>query len=182
MTVNYMGRAIEMGQREQLITLKQQGHSLEAIAQQLHLPLSSVRQLSARFKQQGHLKVSYANCGPKEARSDLLLQRASLWLKRHHPQWGAPLIRLKLLERYGAKRTPSVRTLQRWFVDQHLTRPRQQLQQPPIGQAKAAHNIWQVDAKENLLLLDGSPGCYLTITDEHSGAGLAALVSPPRAH
>ena len=63
-------------------------------------------------------------------------------------------------------------------VGQHLTKPRQQLQQPPIGQAKAVHNIWQVDAKENLVLLDGSPGCYLTITDEHSGAGLAALVFP----
>ena len=176
-----MGRAIEMGEREQLITLKQQGQSLEAIAQQLNLSLSSVRQLSARFKQQGHLKVTYTNCGPKQALSEPLLQRASLWLKRHHPQWGAPLIRLKLLKRYGAKRTPSVRTLQRWFVNQHLTKPRQQLQQPPIGQAKAVHNIWQVDAKENLLLLDGSPGCYLTITDEHSGAGLAALVFPPRA-
>ncbi|MEI7585807.1 hypothetical protein [Runella sp.] len=34
-----------------------------------------------------------------------------------------------------------MRTLQRWFVDQHLTKPRQQLQQPPIGQAKAVHNI-----------------------------------------
>ena len=36
-----------------------------------------------------------------------------------------------------------------------------------------------MDAKENLVLRDGSPGCYLTITDEHSGAGLAALVFPP---
>ena len=169
-----------MGQREQLITLKQKGQSLEAIAQQLNLPLPSVRQLSARFKRQGHLRVAYVNCGPKQARSEPLLQRAGLWLKRHHPQWGAPLIRLKLLERYGAKRTPSVRTLQRWFVAQHLTKPPQQLQQPPIGQAKAVHNIWQVDAKENLVLLDGSPRCYLTITDEHSGAGLAALVFPPR--
>jgi len=176
-----MGHAIEMGQREQLITLKQQGHSLVAIAQQLSLSLASVRQLSARYKQQRHLMVSYANCGPQQASSEMLLQRASFWLKRHHPQWGAPLIRLKLLERYGQKRTPSVRTLQRWFVQQHLTKPRQQLQQPPVGQAKAVHNIWQVDAKENLRLSDGSSGCYLTITDEHSGAGLAALVFPPPA-
>jgi|GEM_PF-3455072 len=49
-----MGRAIEMGQGEQLITLKQQGQSLEAIAQQLNLSLSTIRQLSARFKQQCH--------------------------------------------------------------------------------------------------------------------------------
>ena len=44
------------------------------------------------------------------------------------------------------------------------------------------HNIWQVDAKENLRLADSSEACYLTITDEHSGAGLEGLVFPPEAH
>lgn len=112
-----MGRVIETGQREQLIALKQKGHSLAAIAQQLDLSLASVRQLSARYKRQQHLMVSYANCGPKQATSERLLQRASRWLKRHHPQGGAPLIRLKLLERYGQKRTPSVPTLQRWLCN-----------------------------------------------------------------
>jgi hypothetical protein len=91
-------------------------------------------------------------------------------------------MRLNLLERYGPQLTPSIRTLQRWFRQHHLSKPRQQLAQTPIGQSKAVHNIWQVDAKENLTLGDGQPACYLTITDEHSGAGLAALVFPPGAH
>lgn len=33
-----------------------------------------------------------------------------------------------------------------------------------------------MDAKENLTLVDGNPACYLTITDEKSGAWLASLV------
>ncbi|QMW04569.1 hypothetical protein [Spirosoma foliorum] len=177
-----MGRAIEMGQREQLMALKQKGLSLATIAQQLDLPFATVRNLSARYRRQGHLQVGYANCGPKQRRSEGLLERASLWLKRHHPTWGAPLIHQQLLQRYGPQRTPSVRTLQRWFRQQHLTKPRQQPVQVHIGQAKAVHNIWQVDAKENLTLVDGQPACYLTITDEHSGAGLEALVFPPQTH
>lgn len=175
-----MGRATEMGQREQLIALKQQGHSLAHISQQVQLPFATVRNLSARFKKQGHLTVAYANCGPKNPTTEALLQRASLWLKRHHPTWGAPLIRLKLMDRYGPDRTPATRTLQRWFRQKNLNKPRQQRAQPPIGQSKAPHNIWQVDAKENLTLADGTPACYLTITDEHSGAGLEAPVFPLR--
>ncbi|MCY7350877.1 MAG: hypothetical protein LH606_09435 [Cytophagaceae bacterium] len=175
-----MGRATEIGQREQLIALKEQGQTLADISQHLQMPFATVRNLSARYKQQGHLGVGYGNCGPKQPTSEALLHRVSLWLKRHHAGWGAPLIRLKLLARYGPDRTPSVRTLQRWFGQQHLTKPRQQPRQPSIGQAKAVHNIWQVDAKENLMLADGCPACYLTITDEHSGAGLEALVFPPQ--
>lgn len=177
-----MGSAIAIGLRDQLISLKQQGHTLQQISQRLELPLGTVSNLSARYKQQGHLAVGYARCGPKQARSEALFHRASLWLKRLHPRWGAGLIRLQLGQRYGAQSAPAVRTLQRWFRRAGLSKPRQQPRPPGIGQSRAVHNIWQVDAKENLRLPDGTGACYLTITDEHSGAGLAALVFPPRPH
>jgi hypothetical protein len=177
-----MGRATEKGLRDQLIALKQQHYSLSDIAAQLGLPLATVRKLSADWHRQQHLQVSYSQCGSKKPTSEALMLRASLWLKRHHPRWGAPLIHLKLTQRYGKQRSPSIRTLQRWFLSHQLTKPRQQLQQPRIGASKAVHNIWQVDAKENIELVDGSPCCYLTITDEHSGAGLEALVFPPWAY
>ena len=35
------------------------------------------------------------------------------------------------------------------------------------------HECWQIDAKENLCLLDGSKACYLTMVDKKSGAVLA---------
>lgn len=174
-----MGRAIEMGKRDQLIALKNQGYSLCAISEQLQLPYATVHNLSARLHKQGNLLVGYRNCGPKKPSSESLLLRAALWLRRLHSGWGAPLIRLLLSRRYGNERTPSARTLQRWFRQRHLTKPLQRAAQPKIGSSKAPHNIWQVDAKENLTLKDGSRACYLTITDEHSGAGLEALVFPP---
>lgn len=59
-----------------------------------------------------------------------------------------------------------------------MIKPRQQKAEPTIGTAKAVHNIWQVDAKEQLTLLDGQVACYLTIVDEKSGAALASPVFP----
>lgn len=40
------------------------------------------------------------------------------------------------------------------------------------------HNIWQVDAKEQLVLANGSHACYLTITDERSGAWIEGIAFP----
>lgn len=174
-----MGRAIEKGLRDQFITLKQQGASLAAISERLHLHYGTVCKLSAQFKRQGSLPVQYPNCGSKELQSPALVVRASGWLKRLHPSWGAPFIRLQLVCRYGEADFPQSRTLQRWFRKWGLNKPRQRLHQPRIGEAKAVHNIWQVDAKERFTLQDGTGACYLTITDEHSGAGLSALVFPP---
>jgi hypothetical protein len=175
-----MGRAIEMGLREQFIALKRQDMSLYRICEQLDLHYGTACKLSAQLKKQGSLEVHYSNCGAKHPRSKPLMVRAALWLKRLHSSWGAPFIHLKLVQRYGGEGMPAVRTMQEWFRRRGLTKPPQRLATPSIGCSKAVHNIWQVDAKENLTLLDNTTACYLTITDEHSGAGLAALVFPPQ--
>jgi hypothetical protein len=169
-----------MGQRAQLIDLKKQGYSLCAISEQLQIPYGTVCKLSARWHRQGNLDVHYGNCGPKQPTSNPLFLRAARWLKSHHPSWGAPFIHVKLVERYGKQCLPAIRTLQQWFRKEQLTKPRAQVAQPRIGCSTAAHNIWQIDAKENLTLQDGTEACYLTITDEYSGAGLEALVFPPQ--
>ncbi|MCH2043014.1 MAG: hypothetical protein MK212_02650 [Saprospiraceae bacterium] len=39
---------------------------------------------------------------------------------------------------------------------------------------KEVHDEWQIDAKENLTLQDGSRACYLNIVDKKSGAVLAS--------
>lgn len=174
-----MGQAIAMAVREQFIRLKDQGYSLSVISEQLGLRYGTACKLSAQFKREGNLSVHYQHCGSKNRKTDPLLVRASLWLRRLHPGWGAPFIRLQLVRRYGAEGVARSRTLQRWFVACKLTKPRQQVHLPRIGTAKAVHNIWQVDAKEKLTLADGTEACYLTLVDEHSGAGLAALVFPP---
>lgn len=64
------------------------------------------------------------------------------------------------------------------FTGKKITEPREKHGHPSIGQSTGVHNIWQVDAKEQCTLLDGSQASYLTFTDEYSGAWLCAMAFP----
>jgi hypothetical protein len=179
-----MGKATDMASRQGIIRLKQAGKTLFAISQELLLPYSTVRNLwqGYRTNPKKALAVNYANCGKHPKTRQDLIYRASLWIKRLHPQWGTPKIHLALCERYGRENVEHIRTLQRWYRDANLIKPRQQMAEPIIGDSKAVHNIWQVDAKERLTLLNGQEACYLTIVDEKSGAALEAPVFPLRSN
>ena len=104
-----------------------------------------------------------------------------LRLKRKHPKWGAPLIRLKLEEEIDDP--PSVRTLQRWFREAGVGQsPKvKQSQVKYVKRGSEVHQVWAVDAKERMRLADGTSACWLVVTDEASGAILEARVFPPLA-
>jgi hypothetical protein len=169
--------------REQIISLHRQRYSAVAISKQLQLNVRSVRRLIQRYKadHSTNLQPAYQHCGVKRSKVNVTLLRAGLWLKRLHPLWGAPCIHLQLIERYGEQPgIPAVRTLQRWMRTKGLNRPREHHPAIDRGWATTPHYIWQVDAKERLVLDNElqQPACYLTISDEHSGACLQALVFP----
>jgi|JI9StandDraft_1071089.scaffolds.fasta_scaffold341187_1 hypothetical protein len=175
-----MGKATDLASRQGIIRLKEEGKTLFAISQELSLPYATVRNLWQRYRRNPHqgLSTNYANCGKHPKTRQDLIYRAALWLKHLHPQWGTPKIHLVLCERYGKANVEHIRTLQRWYRHANLIKPRQQMSEPTIGDSKAVHNIWQVDAKERLTLADGQQACYLTIVDEKSGAALEAPVFP----
>lgn len=174
-----MGKAISLPIREQIVALRQQGYTLRTISQQLHMSYATVRSIWGRFSQHGQegLCTRFDHCGTRPPGQTDRVFRAARWLRHRHADWGSPLIRSILLHRYGPS-VPCVRTLNRWYQQAGLTKPRSRPHRVVIGKARAVHNIWQVDAKEQLKLADGQPACYLTITDEHSGAWLTSLVFP----
>lgn len=124
------------------------------------------------------LETNYHNCG-KQVKSAVAegIYRTSITLRQDHPSWGADRIAVTLREAYGQD-APSVRTLQRWYRVERLTEPKMGHNEPFIGKARGAHNIWQVDAKEQITLLDHTLACYLTFTDEYSGCWLGSIVFP----
>jgi transposase len=175
-----MPRALGSQLRLQIIQLHQQAYSPSAISEQLTVSLSSVRRFLRTYQADplAELRPNYQGCGRNNSRQQTDLLRIGGWLKRLHPGWGAPLIRLHLQQRYSPRRIPNTRTLQRHFLKLGLNRPRQRVYQQRIGRSTAPHNIWQTDAKERLTLLNGLPACYLTLSDEDSGACLETLVFP----
>ncbi|WP_338868335.1 helix-turn-helix domain-containing protein [Spirosoma sp. SC4-14] len=175
-----MAVAIPFATRQQIAQMRDQGKLYRQISQELGVSYDAVRRICKRQAQQGEegLVPHYKQCGTKGIRLAAFYHRVSLWLKRAHPLWGAPYIRLQLDARYAMGRLPSIRTLQLWFKAANLTKPRPQLLNTPKVWAEYPHQVWQVDAKEHQRTLDGTKVCWLTVVDEKSGAVLAAPVFP----
>ena len=175
-----MGVPLTRAVRERIVSLLGEGFAKTEISQLTEVPYSSLLKICKRYGEQGieGLTPSYSQCGRKKTPDFYRFKRRSVWLKRLHMEWGAPIIRVVLTKRYPNERIPSIRQMQLWFIAAHLNKPRQKKGQPFIGHALATHNIWQVDAKERFRLTQGQDANYLNIVDEYSGAWLEAPLFP----
>lgn len=173
-----MGQATSLLLRERIQEMRSQGSKLESISQQLGVPYGTVKHLCRRFRTLGAagLAPAYVHCGRKASVSAVAYKEQALEQRTLHPRWGAPRIHVEMQQADG--KPPCIRTLQKWFRQAGAYRPRHRGAEAAIGRALAVHNIWEVDAKEQLVLGDGTPGCYLTMGDEKSGGWLEAPVFP----
>lgn len=176
-----MPQPLPFPQRQELVRRHQQGEPLTAIAASLNAPYPTVRHWWRRFRleREAGLQTHYDRCGPKEPKAGSLLHQAALALKREHPQWGGGRIRLELQGPFLDQSVPQVRALQRWFRKAGLQPAR--AKPPPVQRqpGQEPHQVWQMDAKERMRLLNGSGVSLLTVTDEASGAVLGAVPFPP---
>lgn len=176
-----MPRAIPQPLRQELVRRHLAGEPLHQLAAALQLPYRSARGIWRRYRQRGEagLVPDYARCGRSGPRYPRTLQETALTLKREHPRWGAPLIRLHLQEQHPGQPLPRVRTLQLWFRQAGVQTPRTRRPSAPRQRAQQAHAVWQLDGKEGMRLADGTPTVALNLVDEATGAVLSAAVFPP---
>jgi len=165
--------------REQIISEKLSGKTLLKISEEQSVSYSTVRRIWGRYQKGGfeNLKPRYQNCGLKKPKYYRMYRR-SIWLRRHHPTWGAPYILTLIGEKYPKERLPSVRIVQKWFKSKNLSKPKMQRPEQVIPEVKEVHDCWQIDAKENIKLGDDNRACYLTTVDVKSGAVLETPVFP----
>jgi transposase len=176
-----MPRAIPVPLREAIATRIAAGEPIAAVAADLDVPFWSARTIWRRYRDGGlaALEPDYARCGRPGLRSPRLIHRAACTLRRRHPGWGAGVIRTLLVERFPEEHVADERTLRRWFQEAGLTRPPPPPREPPPPRATTPHQTWQLDAKEEVRLADGSRASWLLATDEASGATLEPEVFPP---
>jgi hypothetical protein len=172
-----MPRAIAVPIRQVIVRRWQHGQSAAEIAAALQLVPRSVRHLLQRAAADLQLAPGYDRCGRQRAAAQQEVYGHALALRRQHPAWGAGLIRVFLHDRFTAQHVPSERTLQRWFHQAGLG-PAPVGRQPQAQRAWAnqPHEVWQVDAVEELRLNNGQRACWLRITDEFTGAILHTKV------
>src|SRR3954454_4887255 len=160
------------------------GQDGPSIAQALGLAPRTVRRLIHRLRQEGQPAVipRYDRCGAATPKCPDSVVQTALALRREHPSWGAGLIRVMLRRRLPSGSPPAERTLQRWFVRAGLAAARAG-RRPASGSRRAErpHEVWQMDAAEEVPLADGRRVSWLRIVDECSGAVLWTVVFPPGA-
>ena len=169
--------------RQRILALQQQGLCSPQIALQVSLPARTIRGLLRQWQQQppgADLLPHFDRCGRALDPGRLPVQQSCCALRRQHPRWGAPRLRIALLEQHPPKLVPPARTLQLWLHQAGLAPRRvRRIRAKDYQRAQQAHDVWQTDAVEGLTLGDGSPACWLRMTDEHSGAILVTELFPP---
>jgi transposase len=154
-----------------------QGATTTELSQAFHVAPRTVRNLLRRWQQRGEqgLAPDYRRPDPPPPQPgfDLAVQ-----LRRNHPHWGAGLIRIYLLL-HEVQPLPAERTLQRWFHRVGLA-PAPPGRRPASSKqrATAPHEIWELDAAEEILLGDGTRASWLRIADEFTGAVLHTKTFP----
>jgi hypothetical protein len=177
-----MPRPTPMPLRQAILYRWHKGQSVSKIAEAIHVVPRTVRHLVRRIRHQGDSAVnaSYHRAKTLEPKGSADLFQSAVRLRQQHPTWGAGLIRV-ILRRDGVSSSPPCeRTLQRWFR-------RVGLASAPVGRrlgrsdqrAKSPHEIWQMDAKEQVRLACQERVSWLRIVDECTGAVLWTAVFPP---
>lgn len=167
--------------RREIIEQHLKGKTLTAISTELQLSYNTVKKIWGHWCKYQKLAPNYEQAHQKGTRQYQNIYEAALETKRQHPRWGGQLILWDLASTYPEAALPSVRSLQRWFREAGLNRAPKQRQErvKTVKRGQSAHEIWAVDAKEQMQLADGSYACWLTVTDEASGCILGSQVFPP---
>ena len=174
-----MPAALSIREREKIVAMREQGDSFRKIASHLSRDYETVRRIYQRYEQSGELKPFYDKCRHQTIRKARAIYEAAIAFKKAHPGWGAGLIRLELAEEFEEADLPVERTLQRWFRQAGVQRPALERSPRPFpNRGKRAHEVWAMDAKEQIELADGNCVSWLTVTDEGSGAILGAFLFP----
>ena len=158
--------------RRQIVDQYQAGLSLKEISDKLNLSYSTVRKIWSHWRKHNKLTPNYEQAKQTGTHRYKEVYANAIDMKRQHPRWGAQLIRLELEKQYPDAELPAVRTLQTWFKQAGVNRTAKVKRERStyVNRGCEVHEVWAVDAKEQMKLLDGNYVCWLTVTDEASGS------------
>jgi transposase len=177
-----MPAATALRKREEIIHRHQEGERFAEIAREMQIPYMTVRGICKHYERTGHIQPNYAGCAKPGVRKDVAIFERAIHLKKAHPRWGAGLIWVELAEEFEEEQLPSERTLQRWFRQAGVANRdvSEKRVVSVIQRGEVAHEVWAMDAKEEIPLADGTYASWLVISDEGSGSVLHTDVFPPQ--
>jgi hypothetical protein len=176
-----MPAPIPLPVRQVIFKRWRKGESVAILAVEVKLSVRTVQQLIFSFDARGQSGVEpdYAHCATNKLPTDGDPFQKAIQMRQQHPGWGSGLIRVFLQEQ-GEKACPSERTLQRWFR-RSLLSPAPAGRRPASDAHRACHphDVWQMDAVDQLPLATGQQVSWLRLVDECSGVVLQTTIFPP---
>ncbi len=151
-----------VAERNRMIDLKLDGHTLPEIAEQTGWSLECVRKWWRRFREGGRQSLKGSRRGKKQSgpMSSFpgVVRFACLRLKKTYPGWGAPVVRLRAAQRLGVSEAemPCVSSIEKYWAgykDRLYQRyHKRHLPNLPERAAKPTepHQRWQADFKEQM--------------------------------
>src|SRR5262249_37150335 len=175
-----MPAPIPLSVRRRLYALGQRGWSAQCLSERFAVPVRTVRHLLQRWRQQPAVLAPRYAAGPGRPPAPQPARDQVLALRQQHPRWGAGSIRVQLRRSQPGLPVPSERTVQRWLRPPGGP-PAPAGRCPAACRSKAAqpHEVWQIDAADQLRLGRGQGASWLRLVDECSGAFLQTSVFPP---
>jgi len=174
-----MPTPISMALRQSIIERYKKGEKVASLARTFKVSRGSIYSFIKRETSNGleGLVPHYRQCGKIRPSSNQFIFRAVRCLRTWHPTWGAEKIRAEMHQMRPDLKLPHYRTFSRWFHwnKQIVVRLKSSLPKQKTKQATRLHEGWQIDAKEEMTIADGSKTCWLNITDEYSGT----VIDPP---
>lgn len=184
-------RETTVAERNRMVDLKLDGYSLSEIAEQIGWSWECVRKWWRRFRAGGRPglrngKRGKPPCGPMSTFPGEV-RCACLRLKKQHPGWGAPVVRLRAAQRLGwtESELPCVSTIEKYWArfegrlyqryhKRHPTHPPERADKP-----SEPHQRWQADFKEQIRVagLSGKVD-VLNIRDEATPVTIGSFVYP----
>ena len=175
-----MPSPLSMAKRQSIVAACKKGEKISKVACQFKVSRQTIYNLinlEASKSSEG-LQPRYSNCGKTRPDADQFIYRAVRCMRSWHPGWGAEKIHAEIRCMRPGLKLPHHRTFTRWFNwnNQIVKALCSTLPNEMTKKAMQLHEIWQIDAKEEMVIGDGSKNCWLNIVDEYSGTVIHPLV------
>lgn len=173
---------IPVGVRQAIFRRAEKGRSVVEIAVQCQVSERTVRHLLKQYRDRGPeaSRPRYRQ-GPRTTspRQEALRKRV-VSMREEHPTWGADLLRVLLQDGNSKQSLPSGRTIRRWLQGAGCQpAPPGRRPEPNRQRATRPHEVWQIDASEDIALQAGRRASWLRVVDEYTGAVLGTWVFSP---
>jgi transposase len=185
-------RQTTVAERNHFIDLKQQGHTLKAIAAATGWSYETVRHWWRRFRDGGRNALA-----PEDGRQQRggrmssfpeEVREAFYQVKKAHPGWGAEVARLRLGAELdiAEEQQPSISTIEKYWAERCPDLLSSYRRHPPppapaaAPQITAPHERWQLDFKEWMHIEELGYVDVLNIRDEATPVKIGSFVYPAR--